>query len=666
MNKHLNFLMCAICVGVLVFTSFSVKELQAETTALNTPDYYILAEDNETVRFASQELKDYILKITGYTTPIYNIGNDFTITGTPIYLGVAKTLNETFDFNISTDDLKWDGYKLVPVNGGMAITSNEERGVIYGVYEALEMVGCEWYGAYEGGEYVPQSKQINLIVNQSKTVNPDSWYRIYHNEGWYENGVSQINDERLYAYALKMRCNDYGRGYSQTIWSARTKYDLINLAGGHNVADEYLTDAVFKTNPEMFVERNGERVKIAHSTNWCCNPENGALDFLAEKIGNTLRADSTIKLYQIYGVDTGGDFTARGGWCNCAWCMQYNSADLILMSIIHVANALQEEFPDVHFGSIYYHDTLDVSKVTYTKEDIPDNVCAIWAAREACPKHSILDATCAKNVFHKKNYDAIYNLYGDDKIYGFLYYGDGVLYNKGVFYKAEQAIEEIRYYTSHGMNAFLELSTNEVGGFMYGITESVVLRLLWDNDYDAESYLERHKKWFFGTDSETANQITDLLYTITGELNKYCGYTADCDIRYVLIKDATSRAFAEQHYKDIRATLPLYAKLDAIFTKILNENDDIGVRERIGKMRCHLQMTKLVAEYTAWEVEGLCYKFDGDGETLANCMDEAIILVHSVEHLYNSWPTSMKDGNTYWYVTALGKEQANVFEWLKY
>ena len=668
MKKLFKMFLCMLCmltIGIMPLFGTAAQPRTKEVNIEKT-DYYIVAEDNQTVAFAAQELKDYIRKITGYFTPVYKIGEEGSASGTPVYLGKVETLNAQYEFGLESKDLKWDGYKLVPVKGGgMAIASKEYRGVIYGVYEVLERVGCIWYGAYEYGEEIPQSKTIGLIVKSPVTVNPDSWMRSYHNEGWYENGVSQANDERLYAYALKMRANSYGRGYSQTIDAALTKYDFIKPAGGHDVADVFLTDAVFKAHPEMFVERNGERVKIEHGTNWCCNPANGTLDFLSEKIGGVLKADPSIKLYQIYGVDTSATGGTRGGWCDCEWCSRYSSADLCLMSIIHIAEALGEQFPDVHFGSIYYHDTLDTSGITFTKEEIPDNVCAIWAAREMCPYHSILDESCAKNVWHKQQYDNLYNLYGD-RIYGFLYYGDGVLYNKGVFYKAEQAIEEIQYYTSHGMTAFLELSTNHVGGFMYGITESVVLRLLWDNDFDAESFLEQYKCWMFGSNKETADKITSMLYRMTGEINKYCGYTIDCDTRYIMITDEASKDFAYRHYNDIRSTLPMYAEVDKIFASILETTNDIGVKNRIATMRCHLQMTENVAKTTAWAIEALYNKYLGNTAKCADCFDEAIILLNQVEHIYNSWPVSVKDGNTYWYVGALGADQINLYNWLKY
>ena len=132
----------------------------------------------EQAKYAAGELRYYLSLMSGKPCPI---------TAEPVENGVI--LEQT---NCSA--LGEDGFKLIPEEINIRICGGK-RGIIYGVYELLEMLGCRFFTPE--CEKVPSMENITLTLEKEIRQKPVLEYR--------EHNYADLR--RSHRFAVKSRVN---------------------------------------------------------------------------------------------------------------------------------------------------------------------------------------------------------------------------------------------------------------------------------------------------------------------------------------------------------------------------------------------------------------------------------------------------------------------------
>jgi len=150
---------------VLAFTAismiFSVNSFAKEITIISPKNASV------TEQFASEELQEYLQKITGQEFKIQDSKwfTNFTIT-------VANQANP----EIKELDLGHEEYAILSVKNGLILSGGGDRGTLYAVYDFLERLGCGWYYPDEVDEIVPElsvDEVIKASANLDVIEKPD-------------------------------------------------------------------------------------------------------------------------------------------------------------------------------------------------------------------------------------------------------------------------------------------------------------------------------------------------------------------------------------------------------------------------------------------------------------------------------------------------------------
>jgi hypothetical protein len=209
--------------------------------------------------FAVCELQDFLQKITGTKIPIAwnrdgNAGDD------GIYLQVKKQKPvQGFTIEQNTD-----------CQNKVIITGNSEIALLYGVYEYLRSLGCEWFAPGKIGENIPKLENI-AIKNYSKEFQPDFKLRIIDFSPSYYSSLNDTDFPRqLGLWILRNRFMFFepDRNFS---------FNAIPLPqpSGHNLHEMALKGIDIKKEPERLamVTRKGKKIRTLDHAQICFTNE---------------------------------------------------------------------------------------------------------------------------------------------------------------------------------------------------------------------------------------------------------------------------------------------------------------------------------------------------------------------------------------------------------
>jgi hypothetical protein len=316
-------------------------------------------EADTVIRFAADELQRYLGVVTGISHDLATAEID----GRPsIRLGVADTngsngsngTNGTNGTN-DTNDTN-DGYRLLVAADSASISGDTSRGVLYGVYDLLERLGCRWYYPAidpDDPEVVPRAVTVDLRgvdVHESggfamRVLHPSSL--IYQLN--FPHAIAQVDwaakaRYNALAFLLAKRADDlpagtqlpdlpddvptgmadYFRATDELVATgfveAAKKRGLL-LEGPLHCMINFLPNVLFDDHPEWFGMRRGERM-IQHplGPEFCwSNPD--AVDHFA---GNVVRWVQHAPWLDVFA------FTPNDGGapCECPNCAQHRPSDL--------------------------------------------------------------------------------------------------------------------------------------------------------------------------------------------------------------------------------------------------------------------------------------------------------------------------------------------------
>ena len=486
------------------------KNQKAQITILTTQDPTPQEE------YAAKELRHYLHMITGAlftiaTEPNPEVPNVIAIGSAAKYLGLQhdKVLGP-------------DGFTVRTIGGSIAIVGGV-RGVIYGVYELLEHMGCRFFTSI--CEKIPVV--VDLPTPQIDTTQtPVLEYRAHNYREFTQ----------FPRFAVKSRINMGGMRGGGIV--AGSKDD--NLGGGieyawfvHTFDSEILDPAEhFDRHPEYFSMVDGKRLK--EFTQLCLtNPD--VVKIAIEKVQAALRAKPHCRIISVSANDW-------YNYCTCPSCAQLdaeectNAASLIWF-VNQIAEAINEEFPDVVIDTLAYQHTRQAPK---TMRPHP-NVCIRLCTIEACFAHPLdscdddsrktarPDGTRTHILEDLEDWARVCDrLYIWDYTTGFAHY-PAPHANWGVLQPNMQA------FVRNNAKGVFEQACGAIGGStdLNELRAYVLAKLLWNANCDVKKHMREFCDFYYGA---AAPYILEYIQTLTDKVEKdniHTGFNDQCNKAYL-------------------------------------------------------------------------------------------------------------------------------------
>jgi len=302
------------------------------------------------VHFAAEELARYVSAMSGAALPIHtttigaaqpDVSNERSIV-----IGLRRDLSKELLDTLPPATEGHDGYAISVAagdgrSGSVVIAGDNERGVVYGIYDLLERLGCRWfYPALDANdpEVVPKVKSLALVVGRSSTASP---FRIRRFEWSSSAGKKDPQQwKRIVGWAMKCRYNVIGWDVlEETDNVAEAQRRGMILATGEHGFDRFLkTEDYFADHPEWFGMQNGKRVPQAFGGSQFCWSNEEARQTFADNVERFVHEHPEIGLLSLYGLD--GVKT-----CTCEACSKHQPSDHALDVMNFVAERLEKSAP---------------------------------------------------------------------------------------------------------------------------------------------------------------------------------------------------------------------------------------------------------------------------------------------------------------------------------
>ncbi len=459
----------------------------------------------EQEKYAAWELVHYLNLMGSVSIPT----GDETTQGPVIAIGsAAARLGVTADPKLS-----YDGFTLKTVGDSLAIVGGI-RGVIYGVYELLEKLGCRFFTPL--CEKIPSVVDIEL-PQLDETQIPVLEYR-QHNYTDFTKYPRFGAKSRLNSL-LGAHIPDYLGGGIEYAWF------------GHSFLNILDPEEWFDTHPEYFSLVNGKRVR-EFSQLCLTNPD--VQRIAIEKVRDTLRAHPECRIISV----------SQNDWanhCECDACRKLDEqhesyAGSLIHFVNHIAEALEKEFPEVIIDTFAYRYSRPAPKHIHTRANVCVRLCSIEACfahpLEACdvapdPKRFAMRPDGTKTKF-------IEDLTGWGKVCERVYIWD---YTTGfAHYPAPHpnwAVLQpnIRTFIKNNAKGIFEQACGAIGGSvdLNEMRAYVISKLLWDADTDVERHIREFSDFYYGA---AAPYIREYIQVHTDKVvkdNIHVGFNDQCD-----------------------------------------------------------------------------------------------------------------------------------------
>ena len=471
----------------------------------------IAAEPSPEEIYASNELRHYLNMMTGASFTISSTSTSEK-NGSVIAIGTAaEILGVThLKVNRKTND---DAFTVRRVDDSIAIVGGM-RGVIYGVYELLEHLGCRFFTPI--CEQIPVNPDL-VMPDIDITQEPVLEYRHHHSR--------DINQSQRFAVKCRINTGERKSGLGGGIKYALFVHTFENLVS----VEEY-----FDTHPEYFAMVKGERRR--DMTQLCLTNK----DVLEIAINKTREILFKKPDCQIMSISQNDFFDSV---CTCADCSAIDEyegshAGSLIAFVNQVAERLEAEFPDVIFDTLAYQYSRKAPKYIRPRHNVCVRLCSI----ECCFSHTYADCSDAYRNMPWAD-EAMSTSFIDDlsdwaKVCNRMYIWDYVTNfasypqpfpNWNVLQPNMQALIKNNVKgvfeqgcACHGFSTDL----NELRAYLLS-------KLLWDADCDIERHKREFLDYYYGA---AAPHIADYIKTLTDKVeqeNIHAAIFDTTDVKYL-------------------------------------------------------------------------------------------------------------------------------------
>ena len=432
--------------------------------------------DTSQVWFIAVQLRYYLARIT--IAPFEIKTND---SGNGIYINLEKSYADD-EFSINTH------------NGSIYIKGGK-RGIIYGGYELLEIIGCRFF--------TPDCEKIPTLT----TLEIDDIDK-------REKPVFEFRDmdygsiKRYTKFATMCRINGRWNNIPEML-GGNIKYAL----GAHSFSVLVPHHQYRDIHPEYFSFYNGRRQSVKDDHWQLCLTNPDIIDIIVDNARKILKENPDKKILSISQNDNPYN-------CQCENCLKSDAEEgspvgTLIKLVNKVAEILEPEFPDVTFDILAYHYTRPASKKTQTRH----NVCVRLCASTTCfahPYDKCDDRSRAVKHPNGKTSLFIEDLINWSKVCNRLYVWDYTsnfpLYpmpfpNWRVLKPNLQTLAK-----NNVKGVFEEANCAENGGVDFNDLRVYLLsKLMWNPDCDIDTHRKEFMEYYYGDAAQYLDQYLNML-----------------------------------------------------------------------------------------------------------------------------------------------------------
>jgi hypothetical protein len=519
-----------------------------------------LAGDDPVARFAARELRRTLQRIGAPPLPIVAHAE-----GPRIALAYGAG---------------GDGFARAADAAGLTISGAGPRGLLYGVYDLLEALGCRWVAPGHDGERLPRLEMVALPADASADwpalqgrcliIGHDFFLR--DAEDWIawsaRNRLNTIFIHTIDAPLALGACHiDSWRARRPALLPLLQERGMTIELGGHGMS-ALVPRSLFRTLPQAFRHNGSARTP---DRNFCpTSPE--ALALLRRNGAAFFRAHPEAELLHLWPDDILG-----GGWCRCERCAHLSPSDQALLATNVLAEALAELRPEARIAYLAYHDTQGAP--THVRPQ--RNVVLCYAPRSRSYGHALDDPASGVNAAYARDLReniAWFEAAGCGEHRIFEYYLDGLLFKSALPPLTPVLPGDIAAYRAAGAHAVQALMTGDRPWVAPPVNAYLFARLAWRPDQPVDALMATYAaaraphaaQQLVRAHDALARAWQPALAIAPGEvvqrmdINPIAAPPAD-----VLDYMAAPRALRERRLEQIERALPLLDEVRAAWRDVL-------------------------------------------------------------------------------------------------
>lgn len=497
-----------------------------------------LEDRDSTVLYAAKELRYYLDRMTSASFQIDEAGS-----------GSVIVVSRDENMGLEEFSVRADGSKI-EIKGG-------NRGVIYGVYDFLEKLGCRFFTSE--CEKIPTVKTLDVPM-LDYSDRPVFEYREH-------NYFDVTNYPR---FAVRCRYNGGSNNIPKKFGSCN-KYALYvhtfnTLVPPWEYADEH---------PEYYSERDGVRQARKDGVTQLCLTNPDVLRITVESVRKSLKEHPDAKIISISQNDNIYN-------CTCEKCRkvdeeEHSSSGTLLRFVNAVAEQLEDEFPDVVFDTLAYNYSRPAPKYVRNRKNVCVRLCSI----ECCFSHPFDKCGDTRTVTRPDGTKATFysDLQDWSRICDRMYIWDYVTFFS--HYAAPFANWRVLQpnlqilYRNNVKGVYEEGNWASKGGVDFNeLRNYLIAKLLWNPFCDIEKHKNEFIDFYYGDAAEYIKEYLNLLCDTCEKNNDHIGFN-----------DRLTHSYMSEEMLD---------KYDTVFDKAAEAVKGDAVRLwRIEKNRLSIRYTRL-------------------------------------------------------------------------
>ena len=412
---------------------------------------------DSTTQKAAQRLQQYLFEMSSEKLPIMK-ENEYS-GSKAIFLGQTKYAKS---LHIPVDNLSDDGYAFKNNKNDFIIIGGAKKGVLYGVYDLLEYIGCRMYTSEYA--YVPQKKSIKLP--EDTIFIPQIVYR-----------TTSYSDTRNPKYA------EWHKLSSRDEWGL-----FVHTFNTLVPPSEYMDK-----HPEYYALRNGKRLP----TELCLSNQEVA-DVLIENLKRKISEKPDLKYWSVSQND-------NDMYCLCDHCTELNrkyggDAKRNSGSMIYFVNKVAKAIPDKMISTLAYWYTREAPDNIIPEPNVNIMLCNIESKRHLPVFET--DTAFSRDL---KNWGAIAK--------DILIWDYNIQFSNLVspFPNLHTIGPNLDFFTANHVNAFYMQSNSQIGGEMAELRAYLISKLLWNPDTDADAIIDDFVEGYYGAGGQYIRQYINKM-----------------------------------------------------------------------------------------------------------------------------------------------------------
>ena len=419
----------------------------------------LVTPDAPSAKYAAEELRDYVKKLTGETMAISSEGD------------ADRAVAVAVDDALGIDEFR------ISCDGNALRIAGGKRGILYGVYDVLERFGdVGWYASWH--EVVPKADRFAVPADVRIEEKPAFELR---DPMWYDTFGTGILSSRY-------RLNGGWHGTSPAKFGGFSHRFGAKLYNCHTLMELLPSSEYFDSHPEYYAERNGVRRRGGSDGQLCLtNPD--VLRIVTSNLLARIAGDPTAKFYGVSQMD-------NMNYCTCPKCAAVDEeegshAGTMVRFINSVADAVAAKYPDKIIETLAYQYTRKPPK-TRLRPNVMPCLCTI----ECDFAEPLATGKYKENVAFREDIRGwarqTDRLYVWDYTVNFAHY-------LHAYPNVQVLRDNLRFFRDNGVTSVLEQGDYHGLHAWFGELKAyLIAKWLWNPDLLAEPLMDRFFKGYYG------------------------------------------------------------------------------------------------------------------------------------------------------------------------